>query len=246
MPTSIRYQQERAELETLLASGIFSKAPTLSQFITYVCGKYFDGEADQIKEYNIAVEALGRLPDFNQAKDSIVRVEAHRVRKRLKRYYETEGAGHPIHILINPGKYVPEFVECGVGQAIRLPVEPRQPARLPHMRRYLPVIVAGCVLILLAGLSLLSKPAVPRAAGAPKPITNSEKLSPALAEGSEIRILAGSSADRYVDFLGHTWQGDRYFTGAAVRSTPAASIRPPMMHASSSPSAKANSAMTSR
>ena len=81
------------------------------------------------------------------------------------------------------------------------------------------------MLILLAGLSLLSKPAVPRAAGAPKPITNSEKLSPALAEGSEIRILAGSSANRYVDFLGHTWQGDRYFKGGAVRSTPSPSIR---------------------
>src|SRR5256885_3659526 len=45
----------------------------------------FRSQSSQIKEYNIAVEALGRAPDFDQKKDSIVRVEAHRLRKRLDR-----------------------------------------------------------------------------------------------------------------------------------------------------------------
>jgi len=99
-----------AEIAAVLASESFTKAPSLAQFLGYVCRKALSGEAGQIKEYNIAVEAFGRPPDFDQKEDAIVRVEAHRLRKRLKRYYETEGAGHQIEIVIPGGQYVPEFV----------------------------------------------------------------------------------------------------------------------------------------
>src|SRR5690242_7305334 len=84
------YTLERAELEALLASGIFNRAPNLVQILTYICAKYFEGSREEIKEYSNAVEALGRSPDFDQRRDSIVRVEAHRLRKRLREYYENE------------------------------------------------------------------------------------------------------------------------------------------------------------
>src|SRR5579885_3099257 len=104
------FTQEKNELESLLASGIFDRAPNLAQVLTYVCEKYFEGAADQIKEYNIAVEALGRPADFDQKRDSIVRVEAHRLRKRLKEFYETEGATHAVRIEIPSGQYAPRFL----------------------------------------------------------------------------------------------------------------------------------------
>jgi hypothetical protein len=103
-------EQIRAELDAVLASEFFSRAPSLAQFLGYVCRKALGGEGDQIKEYNIAVEAFGRTADFDQKADAIVRVEAHRLRKRLKQYYETEGASHTIQIVISPGQYVPGFV----------------------------------------------------------------------------------------------------------------------------------------
>ena len=78
--------------------------------LTYVCAKYFEGAGEQIKEYNIAVEALGRPADFDQKRDSIVRVEAHRLRKRLREYYEADGADHAIRIEIPPGQYAPRFL----------------------------------------------------------------------------------------------------------------------------------------
>ena len=56
------------------------------------CSKYFEGQ-ETVSEYDIAVEALGRRPDFNPKHDAIVRVEAHRVRKRLSEFYRREGAG---------------------------------------------------------------------------------------------------------------------------------------------------------
>lgn len=105
--------QCKAELEAVIASGIFAKAPSLALLLDYVCTKYFEGQANQIKEYNIAVEALGRAPSFEPRQDSIVRVEAFRLRKRLKQYYESEGACRELKIVIPSGQYVPQFVANG-------------------------------------------------------------------------------------------------------------------------------------
>src|SRR5215468_12030840 len=114
MQTSTDFSREKQELERILNSGIFHRAPNLAQLLTYVCSKYFEGTADQIKEYNIAIDALGRPTDFDQKRDSIVRVEAHRLGKRLREYYETDGANHALRIDIPPGQYAPRFVPLGM------------------------------------------------------------------------------------------------------------------------------------
>src|ERR1039457_3555966 len=113
MHAAADFAQEKHELDTILASGILNRAPNLAQLLTYVCAKYFEGSGEQIKEYNIAVEALGRPADFDQKRDSIVRVEAHRLRKRLREYYEADGAEHVIRIDIPPGQYAPRFLPSG-------------------------------------------------------------------------------------------------------------------------------------
>src|ERR1039458_138446 len=110
MHSTTEFEQEKREFQSLLASGILDRAPNLAQVLTYVCEKYFEGAAEQIKEYNIAVEALGRPAGFDQKRDSIVRVEAHRLRKRLREYYEAEGAAHSVRIDIPSGRYAPIFV----------------------------------------------------------------------------------------------------------------------------------------
>src|SRR5262245_22302712 len=102
---------ERAEVDHLLASGIFERSPGLAQLLAYVCHKYFEGASAEVKEYNIAVEALGRSPAFDQKRDSIVRVQFHRLRERLKEYYESEGAARPVRIEIPQGQYVPQFLQ---------------------------------------------------------------------------------------------------------------------------------------
>jgi hypothetical protein len=76
------FAAEKAELDHVLASGIFDRSPGLAQLLTYVCSQYFQGTAAEIKEYNIAVEALGRPASFDQKRDSIVRAQFHRLRDR--------------------------------------------------------------------------------------------------------------------------------------------------------------------
>lgn len=131
-----------AELQTVLASPQFARAPSLVQLLSYVCQKHFSGDGQQIKEQHIAVEALGRPEPFDQKRDSIVRVELHRLRKRLQQYYQTEGAGHAIEITIPAGGYAPRFTaRDSVAAPSDLPAPPTAaeapaPAAAPPRRRF--------------------------------------------------------------------------------------------------------------
>src|ERR1039458_7611276 len=108
-PEPIDLEAQRAEVEAVLHSEYFVRAPTLAHFLSYLCEKLFAGEAYQIKEYSVGVEVFHRRPSFDQDSDSIVRVEANRLRKRLAEYYAGEGASHRLHIAIPLGQYVPQF-----------------------------------------------------------------------------------------------------------------------------------------
>src|SRR5579859_437633 len=99
---------ERAELETVLA--VLARKPRLATLLRYLAEKAFQGKSDEINEYNIAIEVFGRSKtSFETSKDAIARVEAHRLRKRLKEYYQAEGKEHAVEISLPTGTYVPTF-----------------------------------------------------------------------------------------------------------------------------------------
>ena len=104
---------ERTEVELLLNSRTFARTNNLGRFLSFVCDKYFEGATSEIKEYSIAVQALGRPPDFDPQLDTVVRVTAHNLRKRLELYYGTQGADHVVQICLPPGHYVPLFLYRG-------------------------------------------------------------------------------------------------------------------------------------
>jgi hypothetical protein len=101
---------ERAEVDDILSSGVFGRTNNLVRFLNFVCEKYFKGAIDEIKEYSIAVHAFGRPESFDPQLDTIVRVTAHALRRRLEDYYRGAGADHSVHICLPPGHYVPKFV----------------------------------------------------------------------------------------------------------------------------------------
>jgi Malectin domain len=221
-------QPEKLELDSLLASGIFNRAPNLALVLKYICSKYFEGGADQIKEYNIAVEALGRGPDFDQRGDSIVRVEAHRLRKRLREYYEGEGAGHAVQIEIPPGQYAPRFIfrepwgraeatapeETGaiVNIARASPAAPAFIRVLPKVIKwaFLAVALAIAVTLLWRTNVLARTHTAPPWVGAPA----------LLRPDDTIRILCGLERSSYIDHSGNTWSGDTYFQGGQAIDAP--------------------------
>jgi hypothetical protein len=110
MSHQLKEHLERDELQLILSSGLLAKSPNLEKLLSYICEKHWEGKSDQLKEYNLGVEALGRPTDFDPAASAIVRVEIHRLREKLKKYYENGGANHRVAIVLPPGHYVPQFI----------------------------------------------------------------------------------------------------------------------------------------
>jgi hypothetical protein len=108
MPVGSR-ESEMRELDAVLTSRLFIRSPALSRLLNYLCQKYFAGEGAQIKELTIAIEYFRRSPDFQSKSDPIVRVDANRLRQRLRRYYRTEGRDHSVQISLPAGHYAPVF-----------------------------------------------------------------------------------------------------------------------------------------
>ncbi len=111
---------ERAELETVLDA--LARNPRLANLLRYLADRYFQGKTAEITEYNIATEVFGRSrTSFDGSTDSIARVEAHRLRKWLKEYYEKQGRDHLMQISVPYRSYIPEFINPpGIALAVSM------------------------------------------------------------------------------------------------------------------------------
>ncbi|MGD0858502.1 MAG: malectin domain-containing carbohydrate-binding protein [Terracidiphilus sp.] len=237
-PESTDLAAQRAELEAVLHSEEFARAPTLAHLLSYLCEKRFAGQLHQIKEYSVGVEVFHRGASFDQNSDSIVRVEANRLRKRLAAYYAGAGASHRLHITIPLGQYVPEFESAApLASAVPPPPsdlpEPGQPGiesaatrpaepwfRLSGRRtRWFAAALAVLLLGLgCAWLVLFQTKQVPPAAvsNQPSELPAESQLGPPV--GEEVRILAGAGRS-FVDHAGKLWNADAWFSGGtAVQS----------------------------
>jgi hypothetical protein len=149
--TASKTSAERAEFERIVQAGIFPPHSNSARLLEFVCRKYFEGD-DNVTEYTIATEALNRRPGFTPKQDSIVRVEAHRVRKRLQEFYKPEGAGHLLQLTIPVGSYLPVFVPAE--QKSQLPATAdveRQPKRL-----HIFIAVAVAIMVIAAVVSAVA------------------------------------------------------------------------------------------
>jgi hypothetical protein len=112
----IQVSDEAEEAKAVLSSTLFASSPNLVRLLKYLCANHFSEKRSSLNEYRIGVEALGRPPDFDPAKNSSVRVEMHRLRGKLRSYYETEGADHTINIILEEGRYGLQFVRSENGR----------------------------------------------------------------------------------------------------------------------------------
>src|SRR5579864_2134046 len=104
-------ERVRQQLDQILASTAFADAERASGFLRFIVDRALAGRSGELKESVIAVEVLGRNPSFDSKSDSIVRVEARRLRDRLSSYYTGEGRSDVVLISLPKGTYVPEFSE---------------------------------------------------------------------------------------------------------------------------------------
>jgi hypothetical protein len=216
---SIEVDARRNELETVLRSSLFARAPSLANLLSYLGEKALAGDTADIKEYTLAVEVFGRKPDFDQDADSIVRVEANRLRKRLERYYLSEGSEHALRIRIPVGQYVPVFET----HAAEAQVAAKKWRQTITGRVALVIAICAAVVALVGAFMFVLRRSTRRAVIAEHAATTEPILPVGLPAGEKIRIACGS--DRaYVDRAGDTWSADQFFTGGTAVHGAAVSI----------------------
>ena len=98
----------REELERVLSGAAFASSQRSREFLRYVVEETLEGRADQIKERSIAMAIFGRGAEYDPGADSIVRVKAVEVRKRLAQHYAAAPASR-IRIELPQGRYVPRI-----------------------------------------------------------------------------------------------------------------------------------------
>jgi serine/threonine-protein kinase len=91
----------------IVSSRAMARSERLARFLEFTVHETMAGNAGQIKEFVLGVEVFGRTADYDPRLDPIVRVEARRLRMKLRKYYDTEGRDDRIRIEYPKGSYVP-------------------------------------------------------------------------------------------------------------------------------------------
>ena len=99
----------RSQLDLILRSRAFIQSHRIRRFLQFVVEESLLGQPHRLKEYLIGLEVFDRREAFDPRVDSIVRVEARRLRYKLEEYYRTEGREDGIRIVLRKGSYVPIF-----------------------------------------------------------------------------------------------------------------------------------------
>jgi hypothetical protein len=97
------------QVEKICQSDALEQSEHLKAFLRYVVLKSVREPGVQPKEYAIATEVFGRDPAFDPRQDALVRVQAARLRSKLRKYYDTQGKADRLLIGLPKGHYTPTF-----------------------------------------------------------------------------------------------------------------------------------------
>ncbi len=95
-------------LQEVAGSECFAKAPALRKLLSYL----WEHREVEIAEYAIAMDVLGKRPDFDPKTDASVRVHISRLRQKLREYFDDEGRHQPLRIVIPQGSHTLRLEEA--------------------------------------------------------------------------------------------------------------------------------------
>ena len=153
-------EQFLAQIEKLVNSQVLHGSESLCKLLRYLARHALEHPGTPIKEYQIATEVFGRSADFDPQLDSMVRVQAGRLRAKLTEYYSSNGADDPIVVELPKGTYVLAFHHRAPNARASMPPagETEWQARRPQASRpawVISTIVLG-ILVAIASAVILS------------------------------------------------------------------------------------------
>lgn len=101
----VKDELTQAEIERILRSDTFRNSEVLRRLLRFLGEKSISGEADQLKEYSIGIDALGKPSSYDPRQDSVVRIQVGRLRQKLVEYYRLEGKDDPVVIDLPKGRF---------------------------------------------------------------------------------------------------------------------------------------------
>ena len=99
----------RQQLDRILKSGPFHQSHRRQRFLEYLVNETLAGRSERLKGYNIALEVFDRPETFDPVVHPLVRIEAARLREKLREYYDADGLSDPIRIDLPKGTYTPQI-----------------------------------------------------------------------------------------------------------------------------------------
>jgi len=149
-------EQYLAQIDRLVGSQVLHGSESLCKLLRYLAKHVLDHPGTSIKEYQIATEVFGRSDDFDPQLDSMVRVQAGRLRGKLAEYYSVNGADDGIVVELPKGTYVLSFHhKASAGRPhISAPSEPEWQTGHSHRNWFAATISLG-VLLALAAATIL-------------------------------------------------------------------------------------------
>jgi serine/threonine-protein kinase len=106
-PSQLSADSVRKQLRKILSNRPFARSDRLARFLTFTVEQTLEGRGEELKEFVIGVEVFDKNEKYDPRMDPIVRVEARRLREKLRKYYETDGLEDPILIEFPTGSYAP-------------------------------------------------------------------------------------------------------------------------------------------
>ncbi len=155
----------RAQLERIVASPALAASPQQVALLRFIVEETLAGRQDRLKAYAIGLEVYNRPASFDPQADSIVRVEASRLRRRIHQFYLSDGSADPVRIELLPGSYVPRFSFAAPAEEEAQPEPPPLPPQRRRPRLWpaagLTGLGLGLCAMVLALWGLWGRPAAP-------------------------------------------------------------------------------------
>lgn len=213
-------EQHLRQVEKIAASAVLHGSESLCKLLRYLAHHAIEHPGTPVKEYQIATEEFGRPPDFDPAVDSMVRVQAGRLRSKLAEYYAGEGAEDHVRIELPKGTYTLAFhKKDAVAKSDRhahASAERTHPVNEQVSRSWLAAVVVLSLLLAGSLLALfLTRKTTPTAfAGDAKPAPPAFQTfwRPFLAGPEEPWVVFSNAA-----FVGRPETGMRYYNSAHDR-----------------------------
>ena len=108
--SAVEIELVKANLDTILQHQLFAQSDRQNRFLRYIVEKSLDGEGKALNQFSIGIDVFDRDENFDPTIDSIVRVEAGRLRSKLRDYYADDGRKDKVLIEVRKGRYAPSFV----------------------------------------------------------------------------------------------------------------------------------------